>query len=266
MSEGVIVHPPVSVTDPRNFTRCWRQPPNFRLHVPFDYLFMPAIDILDHIRRDEEVRFTLLGDEDWQVRMDRNAAFRTAPVGEIATWPFRLVHFNLARFYDELLDGFQDEVMIPWRAYLASQGFTWQRCAPILFLSTQGATSTYHNDNSHGLVWQVHGTKTFHSYHNPDKHLTAEAAVIGETTAEEPPAHGEADRQSMTMRPGDQLWSHALTPHWVTTESPLALSVAISHGGLCHQGRYADRELALRSYWDKNPAEAWTLDLGHTRY
>ncbi|MFJ1868211.1 hypothetical protein ACIOD1_26720 [Streptomyces sp. NPDC088097] len=135
-----------------------------------------------------------------------------------------------------------------------------------LFLSSEGAASTCHNDNSHGLVWQVQGVKTFHSYHNPDKHLSPEAAVLGETTAEDPPPHDEAQRQSVTMQPGDQLWSHALTPHWVTTESPLALSITLSHGGLSRRGRYADRELALRDHWDKNPAEAWSLDLGHTRY
>ncbi|MER6313824.1 hypothetical protein ABT237_08665 [Streptomyces sp. NPDC001581] len=260
------MQPSVSVTDPDDFNSHWRQPPNFRMQVPFDYLFLPAIDILDHVRRDEEVRFTVLGEDDWAVRMERTAAFRTAPVEEIATWPFRLVHFNLTRFYGEILAGFQDEVMVPWRTHLSSQGFTWQRCAPILFLSTEGAASTYHNDNSHGLVWQVQGVKTFHSYHNPDKHLSPEAAVLGETTAEDPPPHDEAQRQSVTMQPGDQLWSHALTPHWVTTESPLALSVTVSHGGLSRRGRYADRELALRDHWDKNPAEAWTLDLGHTRY
>ncbi|MER5935611.1 hypothetical protein [Streptomyces sp. NPDC002054] len=199
------MQPSVSVTDPDDFNSHWRQPPNFRMQVPFDYLFLPAIDILDHVRRDEEVRFTVLGEDDWAVRMERTAAFRTAPVEEIATWPFRLVHFNLARFYGEILAGFQDEVMVPWRTHLSSQGFTWQRCAPILFLSTEGAASTYHNDNSHGLVWQVQGVKTFHSYHNPDKHLSPEAAVLGETTAEDPPPHDEAQRQSVTMQPGDQL-------------------------------------------------------------
>lgn len=68
------------------------------------------------------------------------------------------------------------------------------------------------------------------------------------------------------MGPGDLLWSHALTPHWVTTESPLAMSVTLAHGGLCHQGRFADRELALRAYWDQHPDEAWKLDLRNVRY
>ncbi len=256
----------MTITTPDDFTHRWRQPPNFPLDVPFDYTFLPAVAVLDHVRKDEEARFTILGDDDWQVRMDRTAAFRTAPLEEIVTWPFRLVHFHLSRFYDDLLSGFQEEVMIPWRTHLSARGFTWQRLVPILFLSTEGVSSTYHNDNSHGLVWQVHGVKTFHSYLDPDKHLSADAAVIGETTGEEPPEHDAADRHSVTMRSGDQLWSHALTPHWVTTESALALSVTLSHGGLYHQGRFCERELALRAYWDKNPAEAWTHDLRNVRY
>ncbi|MFD5428240.1 hypothetical protein [Streptomyces sp. NPDC127084] len=256
----------MTITTPDGFTQRWRQPPNFTLEVGFDYVFLPAVDILDYVRRDEGVRFTLLGDDDWQVCMDRTAAFRTAPIEEVVTWTFRLVHFNLSRFYADLLHGFQEEVMVPWRSHLSAQGFTWQRLAPVLFLSTAGAASTYHNDNSHGLVWQVHGAKTFHSYLEPDEHLAADAAVLGETTGEEPPEHDESDRQSVTMRPGDQLWSHALTPHWVTTESALAMSVTLSHGGLCHQGCFSERELALRAYWDENPDEAWVHDLRNVRY
>ncbi|MFD9563239.1 hypothetical protein [Streptomyces sp. NPDC059994] len=256
----------MTITTPDDFIFRWKQPPNFPLEVPFGYTFVPAIDVLDHLRTDDEVRFTILGEDDWQVRMDRTAAFRTAPLEEIITWPFRLVHFDLTRFYDNLLHSFQEAVMIPWRTHLSAQGFTWQRLAPILFVSTRGAASTYHNDNSHGLVWQVHGTKAFHSYLVPDQHLSAEAAVIGATTGEDPPEHDAADRQSVTMRPGDQLWSHALTPHWVTTESTLAMSVTLSHGGLCHQGSFSERELALRAYWDKNPGEAWTHDLRNVRY
>ncbi|MBH1932765.1 hypothetical protein I5Q34_00385 [Streptomyces sp. AV19] len=257
------------VTTAVEFTTRWRTPPNFRITsplVPFEFQLPTAVDVLDRVRRDNAVRFTILGDDDWAVRMERTEKFRTAPLSEIVAWPFRLVHFDLARFYDDLFAGFQEQVMIPWRTFLASEGFTWQRCAPILFISTRGAASTYHNDNSHGLVWQVEGAKTFHSYLAPDRILSAEAAVIGETTAEEPPEHDPADRQSVRMEPGDQLWSHALTPHWVTTESPLALSITLAHGGLCHQGHYSERELALRAYWDDNPAEAWLHDLRNTRY
>ncbi|MFC7306846.1 hypothetical protein ACFQVC_21765 [Streptomyces monticola] len=257
------------ISTPGEFTDRWRTPPNMRIApelTAFDYDFPPAIDVLEQIRQDEDVRFTILGDHDWSVLMDRTAAFRTAPIDEILTWPFRLVHFRLHRFYDQFLAGLQEQVMIPWRTRLSSWGYTWQRCAPILFLSTAGAASTYHNDNSHGLAWQIEGTKIFHSYHDPDRILPAEAAVIGETTAEEPPEHDPVDRQSVRMDPGDMLWSHALTPHWVTTETPLAMSITLAHGGLCHQGQFSERELVLRSYWDEHPEKAWTRDLAHLRY
>lgn len=68
------------------------------------------------------------------------------------------------------------------------------------------------------------------------------------------------------MEPGDRLWSHALTPHWVTTETPLAMSITVAHGLLCHQGRFSERELALRAYWDRHPDEAWTHDHRNVRY
>ncbi|WP_167364455.1 hypothetical protein [Streptomyces regalis] len=205
-----------SVTAPEEFIERWRTPPNLRVNnvlTATGFTFPPALDVLDAIRQDEEVRFTILGDEDWSVRMDRTSAFRTAPIEEVTTWTFRLVHFNLTRFYDGILAGFQEQVMIPWRTQLSSWGFT--------------------NDNSHGLVCQIEGTKTFHSYKDPDRYLTAEAAVVGETTAEELPEHDPANRQSVRMGPGDLLWSHALTPHRVTTESPLAMSVTLSLMAVC---------------------------------
>ncbi|WP_187144858.1 MULTISPECIES: hypothetical protein [unclassified Streptomyces] len=37
-------------------------------------------------------------------------------------------------------------------------------------------------------------------------------------------------------------------------------------GGLCHQGCYAAREIALRRHWDEHPEQAWLTDLRNTRY
>ncbi|MEV7868304.1 hypothetical protein AB0P17_19875 [Streptomyces sp. NPDC088124] len=36
--------------------------------------------------------------------------------------------------------------------------------------------------------------------------------------------------------------------------------------GLCHRGRYAERETALRGHWDRHPEQAWLTDLRNTRY
>ncbi|MBV9022324.1 MAG: hypothetical protein JO362_00615 [Streptomycetaceae bacterium] len=258
-----------TVATERDFTSRWHTPPNFRIAaelIPFKRAFPDAGHVLDVVRKDPETRIAILGGADPAVRTARSAAFRAAPLDEIATWPFRLVHFNLSRFYDGLLCDFQDQIMIPWRTFLSSQGFTWQRCAPTLFLSTHGSSSTYHADNSHGLVWQIEGTKTFHSYREPDRVVSVDAAIRSEITAEHPPPHEATDRQSIRLRPGDLAWSHILTPHWVSSESDLAMSVTISHGGLCHQGSYALREAALRQRWDTHPDEPWLTDLRNTRY
>jgi hypothetical protein len=251
------------------FATRWREPPNFRIAaelLPFERIFPDVRQVLDAVRKDTETRITVLGADDPAVRTARSMAFRTAPLDEIITWPFRLAQFNLTRLYDGLLPDFQAQVMIPWRTFLSSTGFTWQRCAPALFISTGDTSSTYHADNSHGLVWQIEGTKTFNSYVDPDRRNPAEAAISGEITAEHPPPHESADRQSVVMQPGDLLWSHVLTPHWVSAETPLAMSLTISHGGLCHQGAYARREVALREHWDTRPHEPWITDLRNIRY
>jgi len=115
-------------------------------------------------------------------------------------------------------------------------------------------------------VWQIEGSKTFHSYLDPDRVNPVEAAISGKITADHPPSHESAHRQSLRMQPGDLLWSHVLTPHWVSAESPLTMSLTISHGGLCYQGRYAPREVALRQHWDAHPHEPWVADLRNIRY
>lgn len=252
-----------------DFAARWRKPPNFRIAaelLPFERIFPDARRVLDAVRKDTETRVTVLGANDPAVRTARSLAFATAPLDEITTWPFRLAHFNLTRLYEHVLPDFQARVMIPWRTFLSSMGFTWHRCAPVLFLSTGGTSSTYHADNSHGLVWQIEGTKTFHSYLVPDRATPAKAAVNGEITAEHPPPHDPADRQSLVMQPGDLLWSHVLAPHWVSAESQLTMSLTISHGGLCRQGVYAQRETVLRRHWETHPSEPWMTDLRNTRF
>lgn len=258
-----------TIITPGEFTQRWMDPPNFRLAPdlrPFRFTLPSALEVLDVIRNEEEVRFTLLGDLDPEIRGARTRAFRHAPVEEITRWPFRLVHFRLARLYDNLLTGFHEDVMIPWRTFLSARGFTWHRCAPLLFLSGPDGNSTYHTDQSHGLVWQIEGAKTFHSYHAPDQVLSAEAAIRCESTGEHPPLHDARTVQAVRMGPGDLLWSHVLTPHWVTGDTALSMSINLSHGGLARHGRFAPREQVLREHWDKHPDEPWLTDLRNIHY
>lgn len=88
--------------------------------------------------------------------------------------------------------------------------------------------STFHADNLHGLVWQLDGTKTFHSYLDPDQPVPVDDAISGAFTTEQPPPRAQGMHQSVRMQPGDLLWSHALTPNWVNGETQLSMSV--SHG------------------------------------
>jgi hypothetical protein len=251
------------------FTERWHEPPNFQFSPELfrpTFAIAPCEEVLDVLRRDERTRITVLGDEPHAVRTSRSAMFRTAPLEQVTQWPFRLVNFDLWGHYDGLLRGFQEQVMTPWRLFLTGLGFTWHRCYPVLFISSGGCSSTYHVDNSHGLVWQVEGTKRFHSFREPGRYAPTDAAVHGEVSGEHPPPHPEDDLAAMDMHPGDLLWSHVLTPHWVRAESPLTLSINFSHGGLQHRGRFAPRETALRRHWDEHPAEPWTTGLRQGRY
>lgn len=255
--------------DAQQFVERWHQPPNFRLSsnmLRTSFAFPDALEVLERVRADPATRVTVLGSADTATRTARAMAFRRAPLEEVATWPFRLVHFDLRCFYDDFLRDFQEQVMIPWRVFLARSGFTWHRCYPVLFMSTAGCSSTYHVDSSNGLVWQIHGVKTFHSFLDPQRHAPVQAAVRGEIAAEDSPPHADSERLSLRMEPGDLVWSHALTPHWVTAESALTLSMNISHGGLARSGRFSGREHELRRHWDDFPALPWQSDLRNIRY
>ncbi|MGH3735684.1 MAG: hypothetical protein ACRDT6_08690 [Micromonosporaceae bacterium] len=259
-----------TITSTDQFLNRWHTPPNFRIDpsvVPFKYQPPRLIDVLDAFRNDPEIRVTILDTVPAPVRTAHLARFRTAPVDEVAKWPFRLVHFNLPRFYSTVFKGFAEEVMIPWRTYLSQHGFTWLRINPYVFLSGPGASSTYHTDRSHGLVIQAEGVKTFHSYVNPDQIVSPDDAANGMIAAERPPAPGDAPRQPDRMEPGNILWSHLLTPHWVTgwDEGP-SMNITLAHGGLCHQGSYARREEVLRGFWDAHPERAWMEDLRAAKY
>ncbi|MFI9208622.1 hypothetical protein ACIGW7_10805 [Streptomyces sp. NPDC053253] len=257
------------VASTAQFVERWLQPPNFRISPELfqpDFEFPSALEVLDRLRKDDATKVTFLGDEEAATRTVRAMTFRRASLDEIAAWPFRLVHFELSRFYDDFLSGFQESVMIPWRVFLTELGFTWQRCYPILFMSTGGCSSTYHVDNSHGLVWQVHGVKNFHSFLEPERYAPVESAVLGRIAGESSPAHDEKDRLSLRMSPGDLVWSHALTPHWVVADSPVTLSLNISHGGLARAGRFSERDSALRRHWDDHPGQAWLSGLRNAHY
>jgi hypothetical protein len=106
------------------------------------------------------------------------------------------------------------------------------------------------------MVWQVLGSKRFNSYRTPAKFLPRDfRTTVALPFAEHPPEHDAAERLSMEMHPGDRLWSHLLTPHWVTCLSDISLSITISHGGLRYRGRGAKFQDYLTDRWREYPDE-----------
>ena len=250
------------------FQTRWNQPQNFLFdpaYFQFDMAWPTVDKIVDVLRQDEKTRIQFPG-KDKAEEEEMVEAFKSRPIDEVMDWPFSVANFYLQRFYrpDGLLADFQERVMIPWRTFLASQGFTWQRAYPIIFISGKGCSSTYHVDVSHVLAWQIYGDKTFNSFKDPEKFASVDwlvderdktKAILGNL-----PDYDLEEILTFKMEPGSLLWNQLLTPHWVVAGDEVAISVNISHGGVSHQGAFCPNEKRLRQRWEKNPEEAWLAD------
>ena len=249
------------------FRRHWNSKQNFLFDPGLFGIEMelpPAADIVDILRRDKNANIAIKEDCDEVERERMVEEFKSRPIEQAIDYPFTLSHFELARFYgaNQFLHRFQEKVMAPWRAFLASSGLTWQRCYPI-FISGKGCSTRYHVDVSHVVAWQVHGTKVFNGYVDPEKYAPIQVCVDERDRIQwkEPPACGAREVMSYKMEPGDLLWNQLLTPHWVEAGDEIAVSVNISHGGVRYMGEFCDNEKVLRARWDKHPKEAWLTDL-----
>ncbi len=257
-----------SVGSTDEFRQRWDQPQNFLFdpaYVKLDMLWPSVEEIVDVLRRDEKTRIQFM-DKDKKEEQEMVEAFKSLPIEEVMDWPFSLANFHLQRFYGKygFLADFQDKVMIPWRTFLASQGLTWQRAYPILFLSGKGCASTYHVDVSHVLAWQIYGEKTFNSFKDPERFAPVDwlvdekdktKAILGSL-----PDYGPEDILSFKMTPGALLWNQLLTPHWVLAGEEVAISVNISHGGISYQNAFCKNEQRLRQRWESHPEDVWLVD------
>ena len=234
---------------------------SFEMNMP------PVEDVIDILRRDEETRVRSPGEKIKDQEGELTRWVRNAPIEEVLEkGKFALSNFELNRFYgpNQFLHEFQDRIMIPWRTFLSQQGYTWQRCAPYIFISMSGISSTFHADYSHVLAWQIYGEKTFNGFLNPDKYAPIENIVIkgNAPRSVEVPIHDPGDVLSYKMEPGDVLWNQLLTPHWVLAGvGGPAFSINISHGGVRHRGMFLANERLLRERWQAYPDEAWVDDL-----
>ena len=249
---------------PNAFRKRWNGWLNFPLAkslVPFSYRFPPLDRMVDAVRRDEEVRILSGKRGDRMDETDISRRFRSLPIQEALDSPFQMSHFDLSRFQDPggLLEGLEEQVMVPWKRFLRSAGFTWRRCFPILFFSGPGCATNYHMDLSHVLAWQIYGTKHFHGLTEPGRWAPLDEVVQEARREELSKPRGLRPRDVLTfvMKPGDCLWNQLLTPHWVEASSETAVSLNLSHGGLRCQGRLAPQEQALEEWWKTHPDEVW---------
>ena len=258
---------PFTARTQEDFLDVWNDRRNFLIGpelVSFTNTLPSAEEVIDILRKDPDSRVQFMKTADGDEKNALIEKFKTAPLEQIVDLPFSLANFFLHNFYSpgSFLSDFQRDVMIPWRTFLSSTGLTWQRCYPIIFISGKKCSSTYHVDVSHVVAWQTHGVKVFNGFKDPEGHAAVQHIVNNrqDYRVEQIPEFDPDLILAYRMEPGDLLWNQLLTPHWVTAEDGIAISVNISHGGIAYQKAVCPNEQVLRAHWEDHPEEAWTVD------
>lgn len=221
----------------------------------------PLHAIVDRVRQDKDAR--ILRNQSAEAVNLQSVAdwFRSLSIDEAMAEPFNLAHFDVERFDQpgDILEGFSESYLEPWKEYLRSAGFTWTRLKPYFFISGRASLTPYHMDLSHVLALQCYGGKRFSALRDPEQYAplsVREDFVRRHKTFPEwfrMPKDLQPDEiRFFDMGPGDLLWNVFLTPHWVESlEDEPALSINISHGELKLNGEYCSLEKEARS-WDPN--------------
>lgn len=242
-----------------DFKARWAGTQNFLVAgecVPFGFTPPPLEAIVAELRDDPDVRISPGTRGDRLQLADTAAEFRARPVTQALQSSFALAHFKLDRFDapGRCLQGFRDQVMRPWQEALTREGFTWDRCYPIVFISGRGCATNYHMDFSQVLAWQVYGTKRFCALRDPERWAPRDVRVNYRPEGfAQPAALTAADAVHCDMGPGDVLWNTLLTPHWVEAGDGVAMSINLSHGGLRLHGELCPHEAELLAARGTNP-------------
>lgn len=122
-------------------------------------------------------------------------------------------------------------LVISIRLFLENVGFCWNRSWCNLFLSTLNCASTFHSDATTGIIIQLSGDKVFYSLRYPERFHEMNDNLRC-ASMEELPQFEADDVMADLMHPGDIHWSNLVTPHWVKSISPIALSLRISFENL----------------------------------
>ena len=247
----------------QDFQNLWDGSINFRINpAMLDLSFeLPSLDrIVDEVRQDEHaIVHTGQKGAKFHRELLSIEQFRATPIDQLMTQPFALSHFKLSRFDapGRFLHGFGEKVLRKWQDRLTDNGFTFERCYPIVFISGIGCATNYHMDYSHVFAWQIHGQKRFCGLKNPDQ--WADQAIrhnYHHHKPDKPDAIREEHSLCYDMRPGDMLWNALLTPHWVEAGDEPAMSINISHGGLRYKGKLSPNEQALETFRETQPDQA----------
>lgn len=241
------------------FQEAWDGLTNFLMAgecIPFSYS-MPSIErIVDALRFDAATRIQVRRHVSGYMLEDPKVVeeFRRLPIEDAMLLPVSLAHFNLPVFYgkDQLLDGFEEQVMEPLKKALQEAGFTWTRCNPYIFISGPNRSSIYHMDFSHVLAWQIYGTKIFSGLKDPDRWATLEERMHSRGM-KRPEGITPDDVLAYEMPPGTALWNCFLTAHWVEATDRIACSVNISFGGLRHKGKLCRHEEEYEQWKKDHP-------------
>lgn len=239
------------------FRKSWDGVLNFLLAgecVPFSYNMPPIERLIEEVRRDDDA---VIGSGARGRSLDTSDiadSFRRLPVEEALHSQFTLAHFKLGNFTGPggLLEGFEEQVMEPWRQALTQNGFTWSRCYPILFISGPHCATNYHLDFSQVVAWQQYGTKIFKGLKDPQRWAPRETRIHSQGVLQ-PEGIGPEDVLAYEMTPGTALWNTFLTPHWVEASTTVACSFNISHGGLRLNGQLCRHEAEVHEWQTAHP-------------
>ena len=135
------------------FAERWDSRVNFLLSgacVPFSFAFPPTDQIIRTLIASDgtvatpgqQWRQTEYAGKDHNILED----LRALPPDELRTASFALRHGELAAFDHPggMLEGFEQQVMERWYAWLWGMGFEWDRCYSILRTSGAGTVTGYH--------------------------------------------------------------------------------------------------------------------------
>ena len=250
-----------TVSTAAGFLQSWDSRINFIVTdecVPFAFSF-PSTEIIVERLLEEESTTAITGEaRSTGDRQNVVEDFRGMSLSDLAGQSFQLRFPDVTALDGSggIFEGFNEQVLIPWKQYLLETEFEWDRCYALARVSGPDTHTGYHMDRSNVLFWNVSGRKVFHGFAEPDRWVPIEQSTDKRTSQIMPENLREGDLLSYEVGDNELLWNHLQTPHWVDAPE-LTFGINFSHGGLRHKGRLCRYEQFLYDHSGKNPNEGW---------